>query len=135
MFLSGICPGMQGDRDRYLGEAAEDCAGQSAAISGKKQVDFQKCPAEQFEITDEDIFFFFNPFTEVILRSVIGRIRESRKAALRPARILCYYPSDEFVACLMTEPDLIFEDEIDCRDLFAGNNERERILVFEMDTM
>ena len=102
---------------------------------GKKQVDFQKCPAEQFEITDEDIFFFFNPFTEVILRSVIGRIRESRKAALRPARILCYYPSDEFVACLMTEPDLIFEDEIDCRDLFAGNNERERILVFEMDTI
>ncbi|MBQ9031070.1 MAG: class I SAM-dependent methyltransferase [Parasporobacterium sp.] len=101
----------------------------------KKQVDFQKCSAEYFKFTDEDILFFFNPFTETILHGVIGHIRKSWCANPRQIRLFCYYPSDEFVSCLMTEPDFIFEDEIDCRDLFDGNNARERILIFKMDTV
>jgi hypothetical protein len=32
----------------------------------------------------------------------------------------------------MTEDLLEFEDEIDCRDLFPGNNERENILIFSV---
>ena len=32
---------------------------------------------------------------------------------------------------LMTTEELMFVDEIDCRDLFPGNDPRERILVFE----
>ena len=27
---------------------------------------------------------------------------------------------------------LMFEDEIDCRDLFEGNDGREKILIFQM---
>ena len=95
-------------------------------------VRFQCCPAEQYEVTEEDTFFFFNPFTDTVLHSVIGRIRRSWYEKPRQIRLLCYYPSDEFVACLMTEPDLEFEDEIDCRDLFEGENPRERILIFTM---
>ena len=33
----------------------------------------------------------------------------------------------------MTDPDLMFEDEIDCRDLFEGKDSRERILIFSME--
>ncbi|MBQ9031312.1 MAG: class I SAM-dependent methyltransferase [Parasporobacterium sp.] len=40
----------------------------------KNLVRFQKCMAEHFEVTDEDTFFF-NPFKEVVLRSVLGQIR------------------------------------------------------------
>ncbi|MEJ8774699.1 hypothetical protein [Blautia sp. HCN-1074] len=43
-----------------------------------------------------------------------------------------YYPSDEYVSYLMTEEQLLFSDEIDCKDLFNGNNHREKILVFEV---
>ncbi len=32
----------------------------------------------------------------------------------------------------MTMNELMFLDEIDCRDLFEGDNPRERIMVFEM---
>ena len=98
----------------------------------KNRVCFQCCPAEKYEVTDEDIFFFFNPFGESVLHSVIGQIRKSWYAKPRLIRLFCYYPSDEFVSCMMTEPDLVFEDEIDCRDLFEGDNPRERILIFGM---
>ena len=43
-----------------------------------------------------------------------------------------YYPSDEYIAYLMTEGFLMFVDEIDCSDLFEGEDARERILVFGM---
>ena len=32
----------------------------------------------------------------------------------------------------MTVDELVFSDEIDCRDLFPGENKRERIVVFEV---
>ena len=32
----------------------------------------------------------------------------------------------------MTEEQLLFYDEIDTSDLFEGNNEREKILIFEV---
>lgn len=47
-------------------------------------------------------------------------------------RQMFYYPSDEYVAYLMTQESLMFSDEIDCRDLFDGAKEREKILIFEI---
>ena len=32
----------------------------------------------------------------------------------------------------MTVDELMFVDEIDCRDLFDGENSRERIVIFEV---
>ena len=32
----------------------------------------------------------------------------------------------------MTVPELMFSDEIDCRDLFPKTDVRERIMVFEL---
>lgn len=39
----------------------------------------------------------------------------------------------EYVSYLMTVDRLTFVDEIDCSDLFEGENLRERILVFGME--
>lgn len=33
---------------------------------------------------------------------------------------------------LMTVDEMMFTDEIDCSDLFGGNSERERIMIFEI---
>lgn len=44
----------------------------------------------------------------------------------RTVKLFFYYPSDEYIAYLMTVEELLFSDEIDCRDLFDGNNVREK---------
>lgn len=89
--------------------------------------------AEQYQVSSEaDRFYFFNPFSVEVFRSVLGRIKESWYADPRELYLFFYYPSDEYVSYLMTVQELSFEDEIDCRDLFDGKDEREKILVFVM---
>lgn len=76
--------------------------------------------------------YFFNPFSVEILKRVVARILESYYENSRPIQLMFYYPSDEYVSFLMTQDELMFSDEIDCRDLFDGNDSREKILVFDV---
>lgn len=89
--------------------------------------------AEEHEVAEEEVFYFFNPFSVEILRSVIGKILDSYYENPRQMILLFYYPNDEYLSYLMTEPMLSFLDEIDCQDLFGGKNPRERILIFEIE--
>lgn len=66
-----------------------------------------------------DRAYFFNPFSVELLQKVI--------------RLFFYYPSDEYLAYLMTVDELVFADEIDCRELFDGNDARERIVEFVLE--
>ena len=98
----------------------------------RSRITFQCESAERYVVPPEvDCFFFFNPFSEKILRSVTGRILESWYAAPRPMRLFFYYPSDEYVATLSVADGLCFADEINCSDLFPGDD-REKILYFEL---
>lgn len=49
---------------------------------------------------------------------MIHRILESYYEKPREIKLLFYYPSDEYISYLMTVDEFMFEDEIDCRDLF-----------------
>ena len=100
---------------------------------GNPKIDFVCSAAEDYEVRTADCFYFFNPFSEGILRKVLGRIMESYYDVPREMKLFFYYPSDEYVGYLMTAEELMFLDEIDCRDLFAGEDSRERILIFEME--
>lgn len=101
------------------------------AVLGNK-VEFVHTKAEVFEIKEADRIFFFNPFSVEILKSVMGRIRESWYENQRRILLFFYYIQDDYMAYLMTLDEVTFLDEIDCRDLFEGANPRERIMVFEM---
>lgn len=79
-----------------------------------------------------DRCYFFNPFSVEILKKVLARIMESYYQKPRQILLFFYYPSDEYIAYLMTHDTLMFYDEIDCDDLFPGKNNRERILIFEI---
>ena len=79
-----------------------------------------------------DRFYFFNPFSVEILRSVMGRITESYYEEPREMLLFFYYPSDEYISYLMTVDELSFYDEIDCREMFDGVDARERVVVFEI---
>lgn len=74
--------------------------------------------------------YFFNPFSVEILRKTMSNILESYYENPREIMFFFYYPSDEYVGYLLTVDELEFLDEIDCRDLFPGDNQRERVLVF-----
>ena len=101
------------------------------AASGNR-VEFVHTKAEEYAFGDADRLFFFNPFSVEVLKSVMGRIRDSWYRNPRQILLFFYYIQDEYMSWLMTMDELMFLDEIDCRDLFGGDNPRERIMIFEM---
>ena len=76
--------------------------------------------------------YFFNPFSVEILRKVMARIIESYYEDPRELFLFFYYPSDAYIAYLMTVDELEFYDEIECDDLFEGHDPRERIMIFQL---
>ncbi len=116
--------------ERIYEKAVEN---QDTAVCGGRTV-FELMKAEQFEVPKEvDRFYFFNPFSVELLKKVIGRILESYYENPREMKLFFYYPSDEYISYLMTVEELMFADEIDCRDLFPGDDSRERIVIFEVE--
>ncbi len=105
---------------------------QQTAVSGRR-ASFVLVNAEQYPVPAEvDRCYFFNPFSVEILQKVMARILDSYYENPRNIQLYFYYPSDEYVAYLMTQELLIFVDEIDCGDLFEGKDPREKILIFEI---
>lgn len=101
-------------------------------VSGRK-VEFVLTNAEKYEVPSEvNRCYFFNPFSVEILRKVIARIMESYYDNPREIMLMFYYPSEEYISYLMTVNGLSFYDEINCGDLFERDNERERIMIFEV---
>ena len=107
-------------------------ANQRSGVSGRR-VAFELANAENYAVPETvNRIYFFNPFSPEILQKVIRRILESYYTAPREIQLFFYYPSEEYISCLMTVDEFLFSDEIDCRDLFPGNEDRERILIFEL---
>lgn len=116
--------------DERIYQAAVD--NQKTAVLGAK-TEFVPVRAEEYEVPIEvNRFYFFNPFSVELLRKVMARIIESYYKNPREVFLFFYYPSDEYVSYLMTVDELEFYDEIECDDLFAGNDLRERIMIFTL---
>ena len=95
--------------------------------------DFVLTRAEEYEVPfDVNRCYFFNPFSVEILRKVLARIIESWYADPRELFLFFYYPSDEYISYLMAVDEVDFYDEIECGDLFDGNDPRERIMIFQL---
>lgn len=113
--------------ERIYDKAVEN---QKTAVSAERTT-FKLTDAEHFAVPESvDRIYFFNPFSLELLRKVFGRILESWYGAPRKILFFFYYPSDEYISYLMTVDELDFLDEIDCRDLFPGDDPRERIVIF-----
>lgn len=72
---------------------------------------------------------------QIVAGSVKGTcswIMESYYENPREILLFFYYPSEEYISYLMTVDELEFYDEICCEDLFEGNEERERIMIFAL---
>lgn len=116
--------------DSRIFEKAEE--NQKSAVSAGR-TEFQMANAETYPVPESvDRIYFFNPFSVEILQKVLVRILKSWYEAPREVRLFFYYPSDDYMSWLMTVEELAFLDEIDCKDLFPGNDSRERIVIFKL---
>lgn len=120
--------GIEYDERIFLG--AEE--NKTHAVSGGRTT-FVMSNAEDYPVPAEvACCYFFNPFSVEILQKVLARIYDSYYENPRELLLFFYYPSDAYVSYLMTQEKLMFSDEIDCRELFEGNDSREKILIFEV---
>ena len=105
---------------------------QKTAVS-RARTEFVPANAETYAVPpDVSRCYFFNPFSVEILHTVMARILESYYENPREIFLFFYYPSDEYIAYLMTVDELDFYDEILCDDLFDGCDPRERIMIFQL---
>ena len=103
------------------------------AVSANR-VNFFMANAEKYEVPIEvNRCYFFNPFSVELLRKVMARILDSYYKEPRELLLFFYYPSEEYISYLMTVDELEFYDEIECGDLFEGNDIREQILIFKIE--
>ena len=113
--------------DRIWSAAVEN--GKTAASKAQ----FILTRAEVYDVPPEvNRCYFFNPFSVEILHKVMARILESYYGDPREIFLFFYYPSDDYIAFLMTVDELEFYDEIPCDDLFETNAARERIMIFSL---
>lgn len=113
--------------ERIYGSALEN------RKTAKSKATFVLTKAEEYEVPAEvNRCYFFNPFSVEILHKVMARIVESWYENPREVFLFFYYPADEYISYLMTVDELEFYDEIECDDLFAGNDPRERIMIFQL---
>lgn len=113
---------------RIFARASEN---KETAVSGVR-TSFECVDTCKYQVPENvDRIYFFNPFSIEILKEVMARILESYYSSMRQIKLLFYYPSDEYISYLMGVDELVFDDEIDCMDLFEGNNQREKIVIFE----
>lgn len=96
-------------------------------------VNFINISAENYLVKDDDtVFFFFNPFSEVILSRVIDNIIKSYYTKIRDIKLIFYYTSLEYVGYLMTNNNIEFVNEIDCSHLYKDKKGRECIMIFRV---
>lgn len=116
--------------DERIYEAAVE--NKETAVSGNR-AEFVLCSAENYKVpANVDRCYFFNPFSVEILQPVLARIYESYYENPRELFLYFYYPSEDYVSSLMAQEQLMFYDEIDTSDLFSGEDNREKILIFQV---
>ena len=97
------------------------------------QVRIEQASASMYDPpADVNRIFFFNPFSPEIFSAAMQHILRSYYTAPRQILLFFYYPQDAYVAHLSTLDAVSFYDEIDCMDLFAARDDRNRILIFEI---
>ena len=99
----------------------------------KAKTEFILARAEEYTVPAEvNRCYFFNPFSVELLKKVMAKIIDSYYEKPREIFLFFYYPSEEYISYLMTVDELEFYDEIECGDLYDGNDIRERILIMTM---
>lgn len=99
----------------------------------KDNIRFVHCRAEDYIVSSEEtLFYFFNPFSIEIFRSVVNRILYSQQENPRKIMVILYYPEDEILFYL--EQHTMFQrmDEFAASDT-VSNDRRERFVLYFLE--
>ena len=97
------------------------------------RIDITHGEAQKYKIPPTvNRIFFFNPFSVEIFESVMKQVTGSYYEDSRNIRLFLYYPQDSYVAALSRMDEVMFFDEIDCRDLFPEKDDRNKVMIFEL---
>lgn len=98
------------------------------ATTRKHDVQFVNLLAEDYIVREQDnVFFFFNPFSVQIFRKVLANIYQSFEDNTREMHFVFYYPSEAYMDYIRYETTLELIHEI---KLKGNRNPNERICVF-----
>ena len=87
--------------------------------------------AEEYEVAAQDnVFFFFNPFSVQIFRTVLMNILWSFEQHPRDIHLVLYYPAPEYLQYLQYETNFNLLAEVRLR---GHRNENERICIFRLE--
>lgn len=115
--------------EQFYEEAQHNKA--SYLLKVKKRVadiDFKNILAQKYEIKQQDnVFFFFNPFSIQIFRKVMTIILQSIEGKPRIVDLILYYPSQDYLQYLLYETTFELLVEV---PLENERNINERICVF-----
>ena len=110
-----------------------DALANQKTAGAKASSEFVLTRAEEYKVpASVNRCYFFNPFSVEILRKVLARVIGSYYESPREVLLFFYYPSQEYISYLMTVDELEFRGDIDCGDLFGGNEQREKIAIFAL---
>lgn len=83
-----------------------------------------------YELKDETCFFFFNPFSHIILVQFLNKIITSYEENPRDIKLIFYYPSNDYLNVLNYFTEFKLIEKINCSDLYNILDKREEILLF-----
>lgn len=99
----------------------------------RARVEFVLTNAKDYIIPNNaTALYFFNPFNVSILMEVINNLRNSIRINKRNVLLFFYYPSDNYLEYLEREIDIVHIEDLDCKELFSGNDNRERIAIYKI---
>lgn len=97
----------------------------------ENKISFINCLAEEYSIKDEDnIFYFFNPFSLQIFMKVLENILISFCKCSRQIDIILFYPSTDYIFFL--ENSTLFNLVLELKLDNFKNDPNERFLVYRL---
>lgn len=95
-------------------------------------VEFEKQTAENYSIEPrQNIFYFFNPFSVEIFKSVIQNVMDSIEKHERQVDVILYYPTTAYIYFLEEQTPFERIEELPI-PMLSQENEDERILIYRM---
>ncbi|QGM31987.1 methyltransferase [Bacillus sp. N3536] len=99
----------------------------------RASIRFECCLAEEYKIdSQEDCFYFFNPFSTPIFQKVVHNILVSLEEVERTVDIILYYPTPEYLQFLEEATAFTLWREIRIPELYEQNH-NERFMIYRYE--
>lgn len=98
--------------------------------SESTKIEFFNILAQEYVISEDDnIFYFFNPFSAKIFETILNNITESFFKNQRDIKIILYYPQSDYIDTMYNNPFFDLDIEIKLKEF--NFNIDERILIYK----